>query len=147
MADVQVVEAYLARQIEEPRLYAGALGAFGAVATTLAMFGIYGLIAYTVAQRAREIAIRMASGASARAVVRLVLRQVVWMTAIGIGVGVIVSLAVTHFLASVLWSVTPTDLATFVFVVMLFTVVAGLAAAVPTYQALRLEPRTVLSET
>ncbi len=64
VADVQMVEQYLARQIEEPRSYAVVLGAFGAVATMLAMFGIYGLIAYTAAQRAREIAIRMALGAS-----------------------------------------------------------------------------------
>jgi ABC-type antimicrobial peptide transport system permease subunit len=124
-----------------------ALGIFGTVATLLAVFGIYGVIAHTVAQRTREIAIRMALGANAPAVAGLVLRQAVALTAVGMLTGLGVSLLATRFLASVLWDVTPTDVTTFVNVALLFTVVATVASIVPMFRALRLEPRAVLAET
>lgn len=147
VAEVQMVEQYLAEQIETPRFYMVALGIFGVLATLLAMFGLYGVIAHTIAQRTREIAIRMALGANTHAVASLVLRQAVALTAIGMLLGVGASLLVTRLLVSVLWDVTPTDATTFVNVALLFTVVATVASIVPTLRALRLEPRAVLAET
>ncbi|MGH7555614.1 MAG: FtsX-like permease family protein, partial [Longimicrobiales bacterium] len=147
VAQVQMLEQFLAEQIETPRFYMIALAMLGGFATLLAIFGIYGVIAYSVAQRTREIAIRVALGANQRAVIGLVLRQAVVLTSTGVATGVLVSIAVTRYLSGVLWSVTPTDPPTFVNVALLFTVVAIAAGLVPTYRALRLEPRTVLAET
>ena len=147
VANVQMLEQYLARQIETPRFYMVTLAVFGAFATLLAIFGIYGVIAYSVAQRGREIAIRVAVGASPRSVIGLVLRQAVLLASIGVAMGVAASIFVTRYLSSVLWGVTPTDPPTFINVALLFTVVAIAAGLVPTYRALRLEPRSVLAET
>jgi len=147
VAQVQMLEQFLAEQIETPRFYMIALALFGGFATLLAIFGIYGVIAYSVAQRSREIAIRVALGANQRAVAGLVLRQVVLLTSVGVATGVLVSIVLTRYLSSVLWSVTPTDPPTFVNVALLFTIVAIAAGLVPTYRALRLEPRTALAET
>ena len=143
----QMLEDQLAAQIETPRFYMVALALFSGFALLLAMFGIYGVITYTVARRAREVAIRMALGASGGTVVRLVLGQAALYVAGGVGMGVGASMLVTKYLAGVLWGVTPTDPGTFVSVALLFTIVAVSAALVPTYRALRLEPRTVLAET
>jgi putative ABC transport system permease protein len=147
VAQVQMLEEFLAQQVETPRFYMIALAMFGGFAALLAIFGIYGVVAYSVAQRAREIAIRVALGANRRAVVRLVLRQAIVLTTIGVSIGVLVSMVVTRYLSSVLWGVTPTDPPTFVNVALLFTLVAICAGLVPTFRALRLEPRTVLAET
>jgi putative ABC transport system permease protein len=147
VANVQMLVQYLAKQIETPRFYMIALGLFGGFATLLAVFGIYGVIAYSVAQRGREIAIRVAVGASPRSVIGLVLRQAVLLASIGVALGVGVSIFVMRYLSRVLWGVTPTDPSTFINVALLFTVVAIAAGLVPTYRALRLEPRSVLAET
>jgi putative ABC transport system permease protein len=154
VANVQMLEQYLAEQIETPRFYMITLALFGGFATLLAVFGIYGVIAYSVAQRAREIAIRVAVGARPRSVIGLVLRQAVVLASIGVAIGIVVSIFVTRYLSvvqggvtPVLWGVTPTDPPTFIDVALLFTVVAIAAGLVPTYRALRLEPRSVLVET
>ncbi len=147
VANVQMLEQYLAKQIETPRFYMITLALFGGFATLLAIFGIYGVIAYSVAQRGREIAIRVAVGASPRSVIGLVLRQAVLLASIGVAMGIGASMFVTRYLSSVLWGVTPTDPPTFINVALLFTVVAIAAGLVPTYRALRLEPRSVLAET
>jgi putative ABC transport system permease protein len=147
VAEVTMMEQYLAEQIETPRFYMVALGIFGAVATLLAVFGIYGVIAHAVAQRTREIAIRVALGANARTVAGLVLRHAVALTTVGILLGLGASLFATRLLDAVLWDVTPTDPSTFVAVVILFIAVAAVASLVPTSRTLRLEPRSVLAET
>jgi predicted permease len=147
VANVQMLEQYLAEQIETPRFYMITLALLGGFATLLAIFGIYGVIAYSVAQRGREIAIRVAIGASPRSVIGLVLRQAVLLASIGVALGIGASMFVTRYLSSVLWGVTPTDPPTFINVALLFTVVAVAAGLVPTYRALRLEPRSVLAET
>ncbi len=147
VANVQMLEQYLAEQIETPRFYMITLALFGGFATLLAIFGIYGVIAYSVAQRGREIAIRVAIGASPRSVIGLVLRQAVLLASSGVAMGIGASMFVTRYLSSVLWGVTPTDPPTFIDVALLFTVVAIAAGLVPTYRALRLEPRSVLAGT
>jgi putative ABC transport system permease protein len=146
VANVQMLEDFLAEQVETPRFYMIALAMFGGFGTLLAIFGIYGVIAYSVAQRSREIAIRVALGANPPAVIRLVLRQAILLTSVGVLIGVVTSLVVTRYLSSVLWNVTPTDPTTFVDVAVLFAIVAVSAGLVPTYRALRLQPRTVLAE-
>jgi putative ABC transport system permease protein len=147
IARVHMLDEQLAEQLARPRFYMVTLAVFGGFATLLAVFGIYGVMTYSVARRTREVAIRMALGASRGAVAGLVLRQAALLTAVGITIGVVASMLVTRYLSGVLWSVTPTDPATFVGVALLFALVAMAAALVPTYRALRLEPRTVLADT
>jgi putative ABC transport system permease protein len=144
VADIQMVEAYLGRQIEAPRSYMLLLGTFGAVATLLAALGIYGVVAYSVAQRSNELAVRMALGASAGAIVRLVSAEAAWLTAIGSVVGVGAALALTRWLGAVLWEVTATDPASFAAALLLLSTVTMCATLIPASRVLRLDPRSVL---
>jgi putative ABC transport system permease protein len=146
MAQVEMVDAYLARQIETPRYYMWLLGLLGALATTLTACGVYGVIAYSLAQRAREIAIRVAVGASPRQVIALTVRHGALLLAVGLLFGFLGALAATRFLTVLLWNVAVTDPGTFVGVAGLLAAVGVLASLVPTYRALRLNPRAVLCE-
>jgi ABC-type antimicrobial peptide transport system permease subunit len=127
-----------------PRLYAVLLGVFGSVALTLAVAGIYGVVAYSVAQRTREIGIRMALGARAADVLGLVLRQTAVQTIVGITVGLIGATAVTGYLKGLLFGLTPFDPSTFVAVAMTFATVATLAAYVPARHATKVDPLVAL---
>src|SRR5436309_1168588 len=122
------------------RLYTILLGIFGAVAAALAAVGIYGVMAYNVAQRTHEIGIRIALGAGARDVLSLVFRQTLVMLVIGLILGLAGSLALTRLIADELWGVTPTDPTTFVGVSLLLIVVALLACFVPTRRAVKVDP-------
>ena len=117
---------------------------FGAVAAVLAAIGIYGVTAYAVAQRTREIGVRMALGASAPLVIWLV----VWQALLLIGVGVVLGLAgawaLTRFLVNYLWNVSPTDPLTFAAVAAGLVVVSVLACLVPTLRAVRVDPAVAL---
>ena len=95
------------------------LGLFAFVATSLAAVGIYGIMAYAVEQRTREIGIRMALGADGWRVLRLMIRQAIWMTAAGLALGLAGAMALTRFISSELWEVQSTDPATFVGVSLL----------------------------
>lgn len=146
VAQLQMVEQYLGRQVEAPRYVMLLLGIFGVIAMMLAMFGIYGVVAYSVAQRAREIGIRIALGASGRSIVILVVRQAVLMIALGLALGFAGSLIVTSSLTAVLWEITATDPATFIGGALLLAVVALVASLIPTARALRMNPRAVLCD-
>jgi putative ABC transport system permease protein len=110
----------------------------------LGAVGIYGVIAYSVQQRTREIGIRVALGAGGRRIVMLVMRQALLLLAIGLGVGLAGSFALTRFLAAFLWGVTATDPLTFSAVSLLLSVAALLAAWLPTRRALRVNPTVAL---
>jgi putative ABC transport system permease protein len=121
-----------------------ALGTFGLVALVLASLGIYGLIAHSVVRRRREIAIRMAVGATAREIRTLVVGEALRLAGVGIGLGVLAALGAGRLLASLLFGVAPADGATFLGVVALFAAVAALAALLPAQRAARLAPHSVL---
>jgi putative ABC transport system permease protein len=114
------------------------------VATVLAAVGIYGVMAYAVEQRTREIGIRMALGAGGWQVLRLVIHQAIWMIAAGLVLGVAGALALTRFISSELWEVQATDPATFAGVSLLLIAVALLACLVPTRRAARVDPTIAL---
>ena len=120
------------------------VGAFGLLALVLAAVGIYGVTAYTTRQRTHEIGIRMTLGASKRDVLRLVLGQGFQLTAIGVGVGLVLSLVLTRFLKSLLLGVTSTDALTFVSVAALLCGVALFACFVPARRAMRVDPMVAL---
>jgi ABC-type antimicrobial peptide transport system permease subunit len=121
-----------------------ALGAFGLVALVLASLGIYGLIAHSVVRRRREIAIRMAVGATAREIRTLVVGEALRLAGVGLGLGVLAALGAGRLLGSLLFGVAPADGVTFLGVVGLFAVVAALAALLPAQHATRLAPHSVL---
>jgi putative ABC transport system permease protein len=144
VAAIQTMEQTLDAQIRHLRLYMFLLGVFGAVAAVLAATGIYGVMAYSVAERTREIGIRMALGARAQDVLRMVLRQATWMIGIGLLVGLASALAVTRVIRSVLVEVTATDPATFAAVTALLVSIAAVACLVPTRRATAVDPTVAL---
>lgn len=118
--------------------------AFAAIALALGTLGIYGVLSYAVAQRRREIGLRMALGADSGSVRRLVLRQGLATTAIGIAAGLAAAFAATRLMSSLLYGVSATDPATFAAVALLLTAVAVLASSIPARGATKVDPMTVL---
>jgi ABC-type antimicrobial peptide transport system permease subunit len=117
---------------------------FGAVALLLAVSGLFGVIAYSVSQRTREIGVRVALGASRRNVMRMVLRQGLTLAGLGIGAGLVAALAATRLLRSLLYGVSPLDPATFVVVPLLLLTVTILACLLPARRAARVDPMEAL---
>jgi putative ABC transport system permease protein len=142
--NIATMEAVMSEELTSWRQYLLLLGAFAAIAAVLALVGVSGLVAYGVGQRTHEIGIRRALGASAGAVLRLVLRQGLILTAIGVSVGVAVSLAATQVLKTLLWGVSPTDPITFTLVAAGLVTAALLACYLPARRALTIDPTIAL---
>ncbi|MGH7583251.1 MAG: ADOP family duplicated permease [Gemmatimonadales bacterium] len=140
----QTVETIVGSSVADQRFMLLVVGIFGAVALLLATLGIYSVISYLVAQRGREISVRVALGASASDVVLLVLRQGMMLAALGAAVGAAAALAATRTLKHLLYQVSPTDAAAFAGVLVLVTGVALVASWFPARRAARLEPMDVL---
>jgi putative ABC transport system permease protein len=122
------------------RFTLGLLGAFAGVALVLAVVGLYASIAYTVSQRTREIGIRIALGASSRAVSRLVLADGVRLAVAGLAAGALVAAAATRALSSLLYGVEPTDPPTFAAIALLVAAVTLAASWLPARRAVRVDP-------
>ena len=138
------LRSLVAESIAAPRLRTLLLGAFGALALVLAAVGIYGVLAYTVAQRTREVGIRMALGAGRGGVTRLVLSELLGVVLGGLAVGLAAAFALTRLLRSLLFEVAPTDPRIFVGVPLLLAACALLAAYLPARRAARVEPVVAL---
>ena len=128
----------------EPRFHTRLLGAFAVLALLLAAVGVYGVIAYSVAQRTHEIGVRMALGARATAVVWMVLRGTLLMGAAGVLLGSAGAVAATRLLTPFLFETTPTDLATFAAVAITMFAAALTAGAIPARRATRIDPLVAL---
>ena len=126
------------------RMGAVLLGAFGALALALAVIGIYGVLAYSVGMRTREIGIRLALGAGRRDVVRLVVGEGMTLVAIGLAIGIVLAVAATRLLGSFLYGVSPTDAVTFAAVIAVLGGAALLASFLPARRASRVDPVVAL---
>jgi predicted permease len=128
------------------RLSAGVLAVFGLLALALAVVGIYGVIAYSVNQRTREIGVRMAMGATPGGVQRMLLREGLLTVGIGIALGLAMSLAAARALDSLLFAVGPHDPLTFVAVPVIFALTAVAACWIPSRRATRVDPSVALRD-
>jgi putative ABC transport system permease protein len=144
IADVLPMEEVIASSMAQPRFRTTLLSLFGAAALLLAAIGIYGVLAYTVAQQTREIGIRMALGAHPARVLRLVLGRGLRLAGAGTAIGVLAALLLTQLLSSLLFDVSATDPLTFAAVAALLLGVALLACYVPARRAMRVDPMVAL---
>ena len=130
----------VSQTLSQSRFNTGLLGAFAAIAILLAAVGIYGVIAYSVTQRTKEIGIRMALGAQRKQMLAMILRQSLTMAAIGIGLGLFGAFAATRLLSALLFGVGTTDLLTYGAVVILLGAAALLAGFFPARRAMKVDP-------
>jgi putative ABC transport system permease protein len=144
IANIRSMDQIMSSMAGQSRFGALLLGVFAAVALLLSAIGIYGVIAYSVAQRTREVGIRMALGAQGRSVLGLVIGQGMKFVLIGVGVGIAGALALTRVLSSLLFNVSATDPLTFVGVSTLLALVALLACYVPARRATKVDPMIAL---
>jgi len=142
--EVQTLEQALAETIAPQRLNLLLLGVFAAAAFGLALTGIYGVVAYSVTQRTREIGVRMALGAGRTDVIRMIVRQGLGMALVGIVIGIGVAAILTRAMASLLYEVEPTDLQTFAVAASGLILMAVLASLVPALRAARIDPAETL---
>lgn len=140
------MEHIVQSSIASKRFTMALLAVFAGLALLLAGIGIYGVLSYLVGQRTREIGIRIALGAARRDVLGMILTEGAWMTLIGIGVGVAAALALTQLMSSVLFGVKPTDLVTFLFVVLVLCSIAFLACYLPARRAMKIDPLVALRD-
>lgn len=143
LAEVATLADVADRSYDEPRFLAWLTGTFAAVALVLAAVGLYGVMSYTVSRRRREIALRMALGAAAGRVLRLVIARGMRLVVAGALAGVAGALALSRFLEGLLYGVEPTDPWTIAAVVVLLAAVALLANFLPARRAARTDPAAV----
>jgi predicted permease len=141
---IETMEQVLSESEARRRLYMILLDVFAGVALLLAGVGIYGMVAYSVSQRLREMGIRIAMGAERGDVLRLVLGQGAKVAVLGIAVGIAMSSALTRLMASLLFGVSATDPLTFLGVAMLLTLAALAASCIPARRAMRVDPMVAL---
>jgi putative ABC transport system permease protein len=140
VAQVKTLDEVVAESVAQPRFYMTLLTAFAVIAILLSAIGIYGVVAYLVGQRSREIGVRIALGASRGTVVRMVVREAVIMAAAGIGVGLVGALALTRLMGALLFDLKPTDPVTYLAVTGVLGALALLASSLPALRASRIDP-------
>jgi putative ABC transport system permease protein len=146
LADVRTIDQWIGRSLQTRRAPMVLLGVFGAVALALSAIGIYGVLAFGVAQRVREFGIRQALGADAGAILALVLAQGLRSAAVGIGIGLAASLLLARYLESQLFGVGAHDIQVLASVAALLLVVAAAACYIPARRATRIAPMEALRE-
>jgi predicted permease len=142
--NIRTMNEVIATSISAQRFQMSLLALFGAIGLALSAVGIYGVMAYSVSQRTREIGIRMALGAQMKDVLRMVIGQGIKLTLLGVVIGLAASFAVTRLLKTLLFGVQPNDLTTFAVVSGVLVVVALLASYLPARRATKVDPLVAL---
>jgi len=141
---ISTMDELLGRETEHRQVGMILLATFAGVALLLAALGIYGVLAYSVAQRTREIGVRVALGANTSDVLKMVVKQGMWLATIGTAIGLLASFALTRLIESLLFGVSTNDFPTFICVAALLTFVALLACYIPARRATKVDPMTAL---
>jgi putative ABC transport system permease protein len=145
LIEPETLEKYLMRVFyARPRFSLLVLGIFACTGVMLVALGVYGVLAYTVSQQTREIAIRMALGGDRRHVVRMVVRLGLRLVGAGLVIGVAASLATNRLLVNQLWNTSPHDPVTFLLALSVILVIGAFACWVPARRAVRVEPMVAL---
>jgi putative ABC transport system permease protein len=132
--------------IQRPRMLAQLVGSFAALALTLAAIGTYGLLSYIVAERRREIGIRLALGADRTKLLVHIMKEGLVLTVIGVATGLAGAFGLNRLIAALLFGVGPTDMPTLAAATLTITSVAVLACWLPAWRASRLDPNSVLRD-
>lgn len=146
LMQLETMAQVVSRSVAEPRFRTVLLGVFAAVALLLSLTGLYGVLAFAVAQRTNEFGIRMAVGADRADVSRMVVRQGLTLVMGGVLIGLPVALLATRTLQGLLFEIPATDTATFASIIALLLVVSGLASWIPARRATRVDPMVALRE-
>ena len=144
LANVRTMDQWLSNSAAQPRLNSTLLGVFATIALVIAAIGIYGVLAYSVSERTREIGLRMALGATNFGVLRLIIGEGMRVVMIGIGIGIVGALALGRTLSSLVFGVTVRDPTTFTVVAMILAGVALAACVIPARRAARVDPMVAL---
>jgi len=144
LTDIRTMKQLLSDSVAEPRFRTFLLSIFSGVAMALACVGIYAVMSYTVTQRWHEIGIRVAIGAERRAILRLILGKALFLTVSSAAVGLVISLALSRLLSTLLFGISPQDPATFAAVPLLLVAVALLSSYLPARRAMRVDPMVAL---
>jgi putative ABC transport system permease protein len=144
IANVSTMSEWLASSVAQPRFNFLLMTVFAAIALLLAALGIYGVMAWTVAQRTKEIGIRMALGAQTGDVLKMVIKRGMTLTLAGVALGLIASLALTRLMKTLLFNVSATDPLTFSLIASLLIAVAMLACYIPARRATKVDPMVAL---
>jgi putative ABC transport system permease protein len=144
--ETKTMDQHMARAMMGPRLSAALAGPAGLLAALIAAIGLYGVMAYSVSRRTQEIGIRVAVGATPAVILRLVARQGLVLSGIGIVIGLVVAFLSSNVVSILLFGITPTDPIVFVGVPLLLAVVAAVASYIPARRALRIDPLIALRQ-
>lgn len=146
VADVELMSTYVGQSMAPTRFALTLIGLFGVVALILTSIGLYGVLSYVVGQRTAEIGVRMAFGAEAGSIVRMVVGHGLGLAALGMALGLVAAVPLTRLIESLLIGVTPSDPMTFGGVTLLFAAVAALACWIPASRATAVDPVRALRE-
>lgn len=144
LLDIKTLDEYVSDSIAPPRFVTLLFGVFAGLAFVLTAIGFYGVVSYSVAQRTRELGIRMALGAQRKNILGMVVQQGLALAVMGVAAGLAAALALTRLMASLLFGVRPTDPATFAMVVLLLLLIALLASYLPARRATKVDPMLAL---
>jgi predicted permease len=144
VSGVKTMPVFLDRLLSGPKSIAGLASVFGVIALLVASVGLYGVMSYAVAQRSREVGIRMALGATTGDVLRLVLKEGLILIGAGVGIGLLTAVGAARLLSSFLYGVSQTDAMTFVAIPLLLTAVALIASYLPARRAAKVDPMVAL---
>jgi putative ABC transport system permease protein len=144
VSSVVTLEQVIADTLWQPRFNLQLIGIFAALAMSLAAIGLYGVMSYSVAQRTREVGLRMALGARRRDVLKLVVGQGMKLALAGVALGLLAAVALTRLMEKLLFEVSATDISTFAVIALLLTIVALLACWIPARRATKVDPMVAL---